>query len=107
MVDKTKIKRTVVKSRQKEKGRMTEKIKTNQGETDVKSEDTILHTPNMIDFSNTKITRGKNGDWDNFQIYGGESNYQSSTEEIDKKLMTRIRNRSIGRKIRQLNLDIA
>ncbi len=92
---------------------MTEKINTNKGETDVIREDaTILYSPNMVDLSKANTVRGNKGEWDEFQLFGSsnanESAYQAPEDlENDQALMKRIRNRQIGRKIKQLNLQLA
>lgn len=92
---------------------MTEKIKTSKGETDVRDESaTLLYSPNVVDLSAAKIGRRGKSEWDEFQLYGtsnaNESEYEhhpsSEDAESDRALMERIRNRSIGRKIRQLDL---
>lgn len=95
---------------------MTEKIKTSKGETNVIREDaTLLYKPNLIDVENAKITSGKKGEWDDFQVIGGsntgerayknERKVEESQEET--ALRERLRDQLIGRKIKNLNLELA
>jgi len=92
---------------------MTEKLKTKQGETDVRRDDsTLLYSPNVVDLSNARIgRRGGKSEWDEFQLFGtsnaDESERSGSGEDADQALMKRIRDCSIGRKIKQLDLKIA
>lgn len=88
---------------------MSERINNNtKGETDVKSEDTILYKPNFFDASKADITRPgrkdiKVGD---FLLMGGtnreEAEYIGPDSEEANKIAQRAQYQRIGRKILKL-----
>ncbi len=88
---------------------MKESIKVNtKGDTDVKSDDTILYKPNFFDAREADVVRPgrKEIEWDDLLLMG-ESNreemeYISPDSEEANKVAERTRHQRIGQKILKL-----
>lgn len=93
---------------------MKENINTNtKGAADVKSDKTILHTPNFFDAREVDVVRpGKKGiDWDDFMLMGESNkeeaeyinpNSDGTTKNKDKNVemaVERVKLGTLGRKI--------
>lgn len=90
---------------------MKESIKVNtKGDTDVKSDDTILYKPNFFDAREADVVRPgqKEIEWDDLLLMGEsnreEADYTSSDSEEADKVAEQVNHLRIGRKIKLLNL---
>ena len=88
---------------------MKESINANtKGDTDVKSEDTILYKPNFFDAREADVSRpGRKGvEWDDFLLMGEsnreEAEYISPDSEEANKIAERAQYQRIGKKILKL-----
>lgn len=88
---------------------MSERIKTNtKGETDVKSEETILYKPNFFDAREADVVRPgrKEIEWDDLLLMGEsnreEAEYIGPDSEEANKVAERTRHQRIGQKILKL-----
>lgn len=88
---------------------MSERINANKkGETDVKSEDTILYRPNFFDAREADVARPgrKKVEWDDFLLMGEsnreEAEYIGPDSEEANKVAERTRHQRIGQKILKL-----
>lgn len=85
---------------------MKESINVNtKGDTDVKSEDTILYRPNFFDAREADVARPgqKKIKWDDFLLMGDsnreEAEYIGPDDEEANKIVERARDQWIGRRI--------
>lgn len=88
---------------------MKESINANtKGDTDVKSEDTILYRPNFFDAREADVSRPgrKKIEWDDFLLMGEsnreEAEYIGPDSEEANKIAERTRHQRIGQKILKL-----